>query len=194
MKNLPIYHNDSPIGTLDITHEGLYTRFTASLPGRPGLWRLWLMGEGRVPLGIMEPGKEQMRLSRRLSKKELSKVKDPERALLLPIDAEPPPEEKAAYPSAGSADSSPDKGSQTQNLKPPSCLPQSASLTAPSSEGAKDNSEHCKESIWTSRPDGSFYRRLGNSWLIALPAAESLRHPALSFIYINGKKYTLLRY
>ena len=36
----------------------------------------------------------------------------------------------------------------------------------------------------------------GNSlemW-IALPAAESLRHPALSFVYINGKKYTLLRY
>ena len=90
MKNLPIHDKDGPIGSLNLSAEGLYTRFTARLPGRPGLWRLWLIGEGRLPLGIMEPGKEQLRLSRRLSKKELSKIKDPERALLLPIDESPP--------------------------------------------------------------------------------------------------------
>jgi len=68
----PIYENGREIGRMNARQEGLYTVFEARLPGRSGLTRLYLCGEGETRLlGVMEPGGGESRLCRRLSRREL---------------------------------------------------------------------------------------------------------------------------
>ena len=67
----PIYENGREIGRLQARREGLYTVFEARLPKQEGLTRLYLCGEGECRLlGVMEPGAEESRLCRRLSRRE----------------------------------------------------------------------------------------------------------------------------
>ena len=75
---LPVFEDDEAIGTLEISREGLYTRFSAALPpGRgPGLTRLWILGRDgdAAPLALLEPVPGGRRLSRRLSRLELGRL------------------------------------------------------------------------------------------------------------------------
>ena len=89
---LPIYENESPVGTLRVSRQGLYTVFAARLPAAPGLSRLWLQAANgaAAPLGLLEPGEGARRLCRRLSRLELRALPpNPVRALALPADAAP---------------------------------------------------------------------------------------------------------
>ena len=89
---LPIYENESPVGTLRVSRQGLYLVFAARLPAAPGLSRLWLQAANgaAAPLGLLEPGEGERRLCRRLSRLELRALPpNPVRALVLPADASP---------------------------------------------------------------------------------------------------------
>ena len=66
---LPLYLSGRPAGTLQVRRQGLYTLFTAQLPPRPGLTRLYLHGGGESRLlGLMEPAAGMLRLRRKLSR------------------------------------------------------------------------------------------------------------------------------
>ena len=85
----PIYIDGAAAGTLRAEPEGLYTRFTAALPARPGLWRIWLCGGGESrSLGLLSPEGDRLSLSRRLSRA----LRPPrlERVLALPAEAPAP--------------------------------------------------------------------------------------------------------
>ena len=66
---LPIFDGREKVGTLTVRREGLYAVFTAELPFREGLRRLWLQGDaGSVCLGVLQPRDGALRLERRLSR------------------------------------------------------------------------------------------------------------------------------
>lgn len=98
---LPVFENQSPLGTLRVSRQGLYIRFETLLPpGEPGtLHRLWLAGgERAAPLGLLQPTGEGRRLCRRLSRLDCRALPpSPRRALVLPARAPAPPlsEERA---------------------------------------------------------------------------------------------------
>ena len=108
---LPVWEGEGPAGVLRVSAQGLYTLFEARLEGEKeaGLSRLWLSdGGGRcASLGLLEPGKGERLLRRRLSRLELRALPfPPARAFVLPAGEKPsfpapapgettPPEERA---------------------------------------------------------------------------------------------------
>ena len=71
----PVYEKGKQIAVLNVTEEGLYTRFSASLPPGQALSRLWLVGEDRnFCLGILEPVKNGRYIQRRLSRQEMRRL------------------------------------------------------------------------------------------------------------------------
>ena len=97
--DFPILENGERIGTLAVCREGLYTRFEAAIPARPGLQRLWLCGERSAAcLGLLVPEGERLSLRRRLSRAELRSLPAPLRYAAL---AEPKPEARPPLPAEG---------------------------------------------------------------------------------------------
>ena len=161
---LPIYENDRPAGSLQVSRQGLYTIFRARLPkpAVPELTRLWLRGADgtAVPLGLLEPGEDGRRLCRRLSRLDLRRLPPaPVCALALPADARPAP------------------GSGPQTAPPPS-----AEKASPEAENA---------SPWRRCPDGSLFdpaRRL-----LALPWGGGTLPAGVRKISLGGREYLVFR-
>ncbi len=93
----PIYDGPERIGTLSVRRAGLYVLFTAELPLREGLRRLWLCGEREsVCLGVLEPRGDRLRLERKLSRAACTSLPAPVCASLTPQLPTPvmPPEQE----------------------------------------------------------------------------------------------------
>ena len=96
----PVYDGKERIGTLAVRREGLYAVFTAELPAREGLPRLWLCGTGEsVCLGLLEPRGGTLRLEKRLSRAACAALPAPPLyATLSPERAAPAPEAAPSPP------------------------------------------------------------------------------------------------
>ena len=71
----PIYENGRQQGVLNVSEDGLYTTFSAMLPARAGLYRLWLIGEDRnYCLGILEPSNGSRIINKRLSRESMKNI------------------------------------------------------------------------------------------------------------------------
>jgi len=92
--SIDIFFEEEKIGKLEMYTDGLYTVFTAELPLRPGLYRLWLIGEETYPLGILEPKGESLYLRRRLSRRQVPPFTH---AQLLPATDPKPPLPKGGW-------------------------------------------------------------------------------------------------
>ena len=89
----PIYDGPERIGTLIIRRAGLYVLFTADLPLREGLHRLWLCGEREsVCLGVLEPQGDRLQFERRLSRAACASLPAPICASLTPQHPIPAPQ------------------------------------------------------------------------------------------------------
>ncbi len=99
----PVFEGTEPIGTLAIRREGLYAVFSASLPFREGLQRLWLCGERKsVCLGVLTPRQGMLRLEKRLSRAACAKLPSPLLcASLSPEHPSPAPAGKPARETGG---------------------------------------------------------------------------------------------
>ena len=76
METLDILAEGRPVGTAEITEEGLYLRFTADCEDPvEGPCRLVGIGErGELRLGVPEPEGGRLRLSRALSRRDCAAV------------------------------------------------------------------------------------------------------------------------
>ena len=65
----PVYIGDRAAGTMTVTAAGEDHLFEVIChPPEPGLWRVWVQGEGqRLALGLLEGGRLRRRFSRRIT-------------------------------------------------------------------------------------------------------------------------------
>ena len=65
----PVYIGDRAAGTMTVTAAGEDNLFEVIChPPEPGLWRVWVQGEGqRLALGLLEGGRLRRRFSRRIT-------------------------------------------------------------------------------------------------------------------------------
>lgn len=194
---IPIYENDTQIGTLKVSSQGLYTVFAAKLPlllpagtdkvdrsgrriaapaaagerndaGR-GLTRLWLVGRDGdcADLGLLQPGKEGRTLCRRFSRMECRR---------LPAK----PMKSLALPS-GEKPKLPGRRENGRQKNAPTGEKTDSELRIPNSEYS-----------WRRLPDGSLIdpgRRL-----LALPWAGGKLPPGVRKILVKGREYWAFRY
>lgn len=73
MEELPLLIEGRREGRATMAHESPYTRLTAAVPFRLGLWCAWAEGErGRVRIGVLEPEGQTLSICRRLSRQALA--------------------------------------------------------------------------------------------------------------------------
>ena len=163
---IPIFENQTAAGTLRAWRQGLYIRFEARLPGEgEELCRLWLsdsLGKS-ASLGLLEPGRGERRLCRRLTSLELQKLPPrPWTALVLPANERPSKAEPAEAPVTLAVKA--ERAAQD----PPSIIPHSGSN-------------------WLRLPDGSLFEPAGR--LLALPWGGGDLPPGVAKIRLEGRDY-----
>lgn len=162
----PIYENGNRRGTLTVSEDGLYTVFSASLPARAGLYRLWLVGEDRnYCLGLLEPAGDSRVLSRRLSRSAVRNL---------------PRQIKYALATTGRA---------VFRLRKPESTPANSNTgicTGASSQNSALN--------WTASTMGCYAAADSISRLVAIPTSIRGDDSRLRFVNIKGCRYMVFRY
>lgn len=177
---IPIFENNEQVGTLRVSHAGLYTVFAARLPPTVGadapggspdaaLSRLWLVNKNgnAASLGLLAPGPAGRLLSRKLTRLECCRLPaSPVKALVLPNGERP---------------KFPGKGEEERQKNAPAGEKAYSELRIP-------NSKSC----WHRLSDGSLVdprRRL-----LALPWGGGKLPQGAHKIVLNDREYWAFRY
>ncbi len=190
--DLPVYENETPVGTLRVARQGLYTVFTAELPSAAldaALTRLWLLDASgaAAPLGLLEPTGEGRRLRRRLSRLELQRLPpEPRTALILPADGKP--RRGGLWPPAVPKDIP--EGIERESGRP-QLAPTGSAAPASTSSRSASRVPH-SASPWRRLSDGSLVDPAGR--LLALPWAGGEPPAPARTLSVDGREYMVFRY
>ncbi|HIR85702.1 MAG TPA: hypothetical protein IAC00_01025 [Candidatus Limivicinus faecipullorum] len=194
-------------GILKLERQGLYTLIEAAAPGAEGLVRLWVQGGGEEAyLGVMEPRSGGLYLRRKLSRLEMSGFPEKierasdsrlEEVYIIKEQAtekdggEPCPGEEFGEgiekeAPAGRGEKQP--GENGAGQPPEDRMREEAQLSLNRALEAQE------EMLWTARRDGSLIARVGEHYLVALPASLRSLPPGARLRRIGGREYLLFVY
>ena len=183
---LPLYLSGRPAGTLQVRRQGLYTLFTAQLPPRPGLTRLYLHGGGESRLlGLMEPAAGMLRLRRKLSRAAQPPRLDYASDSPEPLDAAPRP--NSAPPAAAGPQSSAAPAPPPQTT----ALDRSKASSAPAAPGQRPPGPALPASGWR-RVSGGYWHPQRR--LLALPCALARPDPRLRRGRLDGREVLVFQW
>lgn len=160
----PIYENGKRRGTLTVREDGLYTVFSASLPARAGLYRLWIIGEDRnYCLGLLEPRGDSRVIDRRLSRSAAQNL---------------PRQIKYALATTGR---------EVFRLRRPQGQSAPQPVRSPQASGNSALN-------WTASTMGCYTATDSISQLVAIPTSIQGEDSRLRFVTIKGCRYMVFRY
>ncbi len=174
----PLIIDGETAGYLTAEEEGLYIAFSARIRARGELTRLWLHGAGEEKyLGIMSPAGEELRLERRISRRELGALwKGAEYA-----------SNRCGEEERGSAADEPAPGPDGENKEERG----GTEREPPEPEGTQGGGDEEDGLIWYRTESGALTAFDGKRRLTALPVRLRHGNEGVELRTIEGREYMI---